>query len=369
MQIEDNNVECINISALDIETLLPEGKEIMKENVMLDDKDREMCKQVVVEGNINKGYTIQDELLCWRNRVYVLQGFRQRVMQSEQDLKIAGHFGREPTMKLVTSNFYRANMERDIQKYCSEWDICQRTKAPRLAKHGLLHALELACNPWTHISTDFITHLLESEGATMILVEVDRFTKMAHFVPIKKKDSPSVVRAYLENVSKYRRFPEDVVLDQDSPFMGSFFSDLYNYLGIKCSMSTVDHSQTDGQTDLINQVIESYLRFYCNYKQHNCASMLAMAEYAYNNLKHSSTTILPCNPNYGFEPCTSWPTEVQFKNPASALFGRYLVNVHKKLGLRLDESISAMQKYNDEKRKPIQPSKTRDFILLNRRNI
>jgi len=65
--------------------------------------------------------------------------------------------------------------------------------------------------------------------------------------------------------------------------------DLYNYFGIKRSMSTAYHPQTDGQTECINQVIESYLRSYCNYEQNDWASMLAMAEYAYTNSKHSST--------------------------------------------------------------------------------
>jgi len=91
-------------------------------------------------------------------------------------------------------------MERVIRKYCNECDISQRTKAPRHVKNGLLHHLELACKLWTHISTDFITNLPESEGATVILVMVDHFTKLEHFIRIKKKDSPTVARANLENL-------------------------------------------------------------------------------------------------------------------------------------------------------------------------
>jgi len=117
------------------------------------------------------------------------------MIKSEHDSKIVGHFGRERTLELVTGKFYWTNMERDIRKYCNEYDLCQRTKAPRHAKHSLLHLLELACIPWTHMITDFITDLPESEGATIILVVVDRFTKMAHFIPIRKKDSPTVARA------------------------------------------------------------------------------------------------------------------------------------------------------------------------------
>jgi hypothetical protein len=62
----------------------------------------------------------------------------------------------------------------------------------------------------------------------MILVEVDQFPKMAHFIPNKQKDSPTVARAYLENIWKYHGFPEDVVSNRDSTFTGNFFKDQYN---------------------------------------------------------------------------------------------------------------------------------------------
>jgi len=121
-----------------------------------------------------------------------------------------------------------------------------------------------------------------------------------------------VARAYLENVLKYHRYSEDVVSDRDGTFTGQFFTDLHDYLGIGRSMSTAYHPQSDGQTERINHVIESYLRFYCNYEQNDWASMLAMAEDAYNNSKHSATKISPLYGNYGFKPRTNWPTEVQF---------------------------------------------------------
>jgi len=265
MELDTNDkYGTIPISAIDVDQLLPEAKERIKEKAMLDEKYRDLCKQISSGGNIDGNFTISNELLCWENRIYVLEGLRQRAIQSEHDSKVAGHFGRERTLELLSRNFYWTNMERDIRKYCSECDNCQRTNAPRHAKYVLLHPLELACKPWTHISTEFITDLPESEGATIILVVVDHFTKMAHFVPIKKKDSTSVARAYLDNVWKYHSFPEDMVSDRDSTFTGSFVTDFYDYLGIKRSMSTAYHPQTDGQTERINQVIESVLRSYCN---------------------------------------------------------------------------------------------------------
>jgi len=203
MQLDfDDRIEFIQISGMEIEQLLRETKERIKENALLDDRYRELCKQGLLGGNIDKSFAMKDELLCWKNRIYVPQGLRQRIIKSEHDSKIAGLFGGERTLQLVTRNSYCTNMERNIRKYCNKCNTCQRTVAPRHTKQGLLHPLELACKPWTHISTNFITDQPESEGATIILVVVDRFTKMAHIVPLKKKDSPAVASAYLENIWK-----------------------------------------------------------------------------------------------------------------------------------------------------------------------
>jgi len=111
-----------------------------------------------------------------------------------------------------------------------------------------------------------------------MLVVVDKFTKMSHFIPISNKDSPSVANSYLENEWKYHGFWDDVVSDHDRTFTGQYFIDLYNYIGIRRSMSTAFHPQMDGQSERIDQVIEAYLRLYCNYEQNDCAEMLAIVE-------------------------------------------------------------------------------------------
>lgn len=96
-------------------------------------------------------------------------------------------------------------------------------------------------------------------------------------------------------------------------------------------MSTAFDPQSDGQMERINQVIKTYSHSDYNYEQNDCASMLAMAEYIYNNPKHSSTKISPFYENYRFQACKNWPTEFQFQNPASGLYRHYLTSVHQKL--------------------------------------
>jgi hypothetical protein len=94
-----------------------------------------------------------------------------------------------------------------------------------------------------------------------------------------------------------------------------------------------------------------------------------MAEYAYNNSKHSVTKISPFYANYRFEARTTWPTEVQFRNPASEMYGHYMTGVHKQLKDRLEEAVETMKKYYNKKRKEVVPFKKGELVLLNGKNI
>jgi len=92
-------------------------------------------------------------------------------------------------------------------------------------------------------------------------------------------------------------------------------------------------------------------------------------EYAYNNSKYSATKISPFYVNYGFEPRTNWPMEVQFRNPASELYGHYMNAIHKTLSEQLVISIEAMKIYYNKKRKDIEQFNPGDLVMLRGKNI
>jgi len=54
---------------------------------------------------------------------------------------------------------------------------------------------------WTHISADFLTKLPLAMGYNSILVVVDQFTKMAHFVPMAEKTmAKGLAQLFRDNV-------------------------------------------------------------------------------------------------------------------------------------------------------------------------
>jgi len=57
------------------------------------------------------------------------------------------------------------------------------------------------------------------------------------------------------------------VSDRGSQFVVEMIKKLNSILGIETKLSTSFHSQTDDQTERMNQELEQYLRFFIDYRQ------------------------------------------------------------------------------------------------------
>jgi hypothetical protein len=67
---------------------------------------------------------------------------------------------------------------------------------------------------------DFIVDLPKSNGHTQIWVIVDRFTKMAHLIPLKDdaKWSKDLAKIFVSNIWHLHGLPTDIVSDRDRRF-------------------------------------------------------------------------------------------------------------------------------------------------------
>jgi len=76
---------------------------------------------------------------------------------------------------------------------------------------------------------NFIEGLPKSEGYNVILVMVDRFTKCAHFIPIKHPyTANTIARAVFDNVVKLHGLPKTIVSDRDKIFTSTFWKEKLN---------------------------------------------------------------------------------------------------------------------------------------------
>jgi len=119
---------------------------------------------------------------------------------------------------------------------------------------------------WTHISADFITKLPLAQGYDSILVVVDRFTKMAHFIPTTEKTSAEgLARLFRDNIWKLHRLPDSIISDRGLQFAMGIMRELNCMLGIETKLSTAFYPQIDSQTERMNQELEQYLYMFIDH--------------------------------------------------------------------------------------------------------
>ena len=229
-------------------------------------------------------------------------------------------------------------------------------KGERKKPGGELQPLEIPNWKWEDISMDFVSGLPRTRGRNdSIWVIVDRLTKSAHFLPVRKtRDLESLARLYLKEIGRLHGAPRSIVSDRDSRFVSRFWTSLQEALGTKLSMSTAYHPQSDGQTERTIQTLEDMLRacvldFGGSWEEH-----LHLVEFAYNNSYHSSIGMAPFEALYG-RPCRSPTCWMDFGE--QLLLGPELVqqtnDLVKKIQQRLQTAQSRQKSYVDKRRRPL----------------
>lgn len=227
---------------------------------------------------------------------------RTEVMHSCHELM--GHFGKDKTIELVRRSYWWPKLSDVVSEYVKMCPSCQRVKHLTDRPAGLLQPLDVPTKKWQHISMDLITNLPRTEsGKDAIIVFVDRFSKMAHFVASTTTvNAPTLARLFVDNIYRYHGMPESIVSDRDPRFTGTFWRSLFQLLNVKLRFSSAHHPQTDGQTERTNKTLEDLLRHYVSDRQDDWDDHLSLCEFAYNNSVSASTGFSPFKLVYGEHP-------------------------------------------------------------------
>jgi hypothetical protein len=250
-------------------------------------------------------WRMEDDVLYYRNRAYVPPSARHHLVSLHHETSTSGHPGRFITEDLIKRDYWWPSMSSYIAKYVEGCAICQQMKADTHPSAPRLHPISSdSTRPYSQISVDLITDLPLSNGFDSIMVVVDHGLSKGVTLSACNKTitAEGVADLFLERVFTRFGLPDKIISDRGPQFASKFTIELGKLLGYKNALSVAYHPQTDGQTERLNQELETYLRIYCRTDPHSWSKHLALAEFTHNHRTHSTQKSSPFFLLYGYEP-------------------------------------------------------------------
>ena len=240
---------------------------------------------------------------------FLFKGLRLCIPDCSLRLKIVhelhneDHVGHDRTLQLANTSYFWPSMRWDVERFVERLHVCQLSKG-KTSNAGLYLPLPLPTQPRTDVTMDFVLGLPHTQrGNNSIFVVVDRFSKMARFVPCKKTlDAVNIAILFFLEIYKLHGLPLSIFSDRDTRFLGHFCRSLWNLLGTSLDMSSAYHPQTDGQTEVTNRSLGNLL---CCLVGDNIKSWdikLGQAEFAHNHAFNRSLGFCPFQVVYGLIP-------------------------------------------------------------------
>ena len=141
-----------------------------------------------------------------------------------------------------------------------------------------------------------------ASGKDMILIVIDRLTKMARFIPTYNSvTNKRTTDLFLREIFRHHGLSSNIVSDRDPRFTAKFWEVLQKALGVQLLMSMTAYSQIDDQFEAAVKVIQKLLKSFV-FQGQDWEELLPSLEFAYNDIVQSSTGQTSFYLNYEHHP-------------------------------------------------------------------
>nr|GEY97556.1 retrotransposable element Tf2 [Tanacetum cinerariifolium] len=171
----------------------------------------------------------EDDVLWQGTRLCVPNdaSLREALLTEAHSSPFSVHPGSTKMYHDLKQHFWWSGMKRDVATFVSRCLICLQVKIEHQRASGLLKPLDILVWKWDEISMDFVTGLPRTQRRhDAIWVVVDRLTKSAHFLPIRKDYSISkLAETFQQEIVRLHGTPSEIVSDRDPCFASRFWKE------------------------------------------------------------------------------------------------------------------------------------------------
>ena len=254
---------------------------------------KEMIEKSSISENIQ--FSIKNELIYYTNvverkRLCLLKKFEKKIFEQIHDRN--NHVEFTKSYEIISTNFYFRKLANRFKQYIVYCRLCNLCQIKRHQLYDSFNSIVSSSMSFHTVSFDFIFVLSLKQSMNVILTIICKFFKKITIIIDKNtyttKDWIIVMLDDLVDWDISRAF----IHDRDRKFLSIFWTAVFKKLEISFLTSTVYHSQTNEQSERINQTVEIVLRYALTIDSNlNWVVFLLTLRTKLNNLLNAATKL------------------------------------------------------------------------------
>ncbi|XP_076037748.1 uncharacterized protein LOC143023125 [Oratosquilla oratoria] len=177
---------------------------------------------------------------------------------------LSGHLGIRKTYLRLLNEFYWPGMKKDVAEFVKNCHPCQIVGKPNETIPPYpLQPIKVPFEPFSKLIIDIVGPLPKTKkGNQYILTTLCPTTRYPDAFPLKNISAKTVANT-LTNLFTTFGIPEEIQSDRGSNFTSVLFAEVLKLLGIKQTLSTAYHPQSQGALERFHQTMKSMIRKFC----------------------------------------------------------------------------------------------------------
>lgn len=212
-----------------------------------------------------------------------------------------GQFSVDRTVSKIMERYYFPGMRRYVRYHINCCPECVLTKQPNGIQRWKLQPIEPGRRPFEVVNVDHLGPYVRSKsGNAYIIVIIDNLTKYVKLFSVKDTGARTLIKAIKSFVLMFG-LPKRIISDRGTAYTSRQFEEYCKEMGIKHSLISVRHPQSNGQVERVNRTLVPLLQVTAETEE-TWDRKLAEMENQLNNAVNKTIGDTPFHVLYGYYP-------------------------------------------------------------------